>query len=496
MICSRRSIVYLCILIVCFGIVRQTWADEVDPYLEDISRTPGAVDVSASAQSITVELQAIDTLIDGLSGIDNGGIMYYSPSGTESAGFGFTPEWNLISGNKYDGVYSFPVTFDQYAEAGDWLPRVDLRDEGGNSVLYSHSDLVTMGFTNLAVTVTSITPDVTPPVLVDATRNLNMVDTTSGSQSIQVTTHVTDDLSGLDFGGVTWRSPSGTQSAGFGFYPEWNLVSGDANDGHYAFPVEFKQYCEPGVWEPVVDLQDEIGNSEFYSTAQLDAMGLTDLEVQVISTPDVTAPVIVELDRDPQRVITTNSEKTIQVSVRVTDDMSGLDNGGVVWRSPSGIEIAGFGFSLGNLVSGDANDGIYEFPVTFQQGCEKGTWLPVVDLEDDIGNDVFYSNSDLINLGLNMTVEVGALAGDANEDGYVDVSDLGILATHYGTTSGAEWGDADFNGDGKVDVSDLGALAANYGAVPTVAVPEPSALAGLLGMFLMGLLGGARRKRC
>jgi len=55
------------------------------------------------------------------------------------------------------------------------------------------------------------------------------------------------------------------------------------------------------------------------------------------------------------------------------------------------------------------------------------------------------------------------LPGDANKDGKVDVSDLGILAANYGTTSGAAWAMGDFNNDGKVDVSDLGILAANYG---------------------------------
>jgi len=53
--------------------------------------------------------------------------------------------------------------------------------------------------------------------------------------------------------------------------------------------------------------------------------------------------------------------------------------------------------------------------------------------------------------------------GDANDDGRVDVGDLGILAANYGTNSGAAWTQGDFNYDGKVDVGDLGILAANYG---------------------------------
>jgi len=56
-----------------------------------------------------------------------------------------------------------------------------------------------------------------------------------------------------------------------------------------------------------------------------------------------------------------------------------------------------------------------------------------------------------------------AIPGDANNDSKVDVSDLGILAANYGTTTDATWSTGDFNHDGKVDVSDLGILAANYG---------------------------------
>jgi len=73
--------------------------------------------------------------------------------------------------------------------------------------------------------------------------------------------------------------------------------------------------------------------------------------------------------------------------------------------------------------------------------------------------------------------------GDFNLDGAVDVSDLGILATHYGTATDATLSMGDANGDGAVDVSDLGILATNYGAgtAATSAVPEPAGLTLLMG---------------
>jgi hypothetical protein len=54
------------------------------------------------------------------------------------------------------------------------------------------------------------------------------------------------------------------------------------------------------------------------------------------------------------------------------------------------------------------------------------------------------------------------IPGDANGDGRVDVSDLGILAGNYGEAN-KTWFRGDFNNDGAVDVGDLGILAAHYG---------------------------------
>jgi hypothetical protein len=59
-------------------------------------------------------------------------------------------------------------------------------------------------------------------------------------------------------------------------------------------------------------------------------------------------------------------------------------------------------------------------------------------------------------------VPVLCFSGDANNDGLVDVGDLGILAANYGG-SNKGWAQGDFNGDGLVDVGDLGILAAHYG---------------------------------
>jgi len=59
------------------------------------------------------------------------------------------------------------------------------------------------------------------------------------------------------------------------------------------------------------------------------------------------------------------------------------------------------------------------------------------------------------------TFDFFVLAGDANHDRHVDVTDLGVLATNW-QGSGKTFSDGDFNYDGVVDVTDLGILATNW----------------------------------
>lgn len=61
--------------------------------------------------------------------------------------------------------------------------------------------------------------------------------------------------------------------------------------------------------------------------------------------------------------------------------------------------------------------------------------------------------------------KVSLKVGDVNGDNIIDLSDLGYLATAYGTRTGDALFDTrcDFNSDDIIDLSDLGWLASNYG---------------------------------
>lgn len=101
--------------------------------------------------------------------------------------------------------------------------------------------------------------------------------------------------------------------------------------------------------------------------------------------------------------------------------------------------------------------------------------------EDDFNGDGLITMEDV---ELWITDAAGALAGDANFDGTVDLLDLSLLASNFGTTTGALWTQGDFNFDGTVDLLDLSALASNFG---TSSVPEPTAMA-LVSLLGLGML--------
>jgi len=57
----------------------------------------------------------------------------------------------------------------------------------------------------------------------------------------------------------------------------------------------------------------------------------------------------------------------------------------------------------------------------------------------------------------------GWLAGDCNDDGEVDLVELGLIGTYWGKTNNATLEEGDMNGDGAVGDDDLGGLGANWG---------------------------------
>jgi azurin len=367
----------------------QGLSDVAPPSIVDLSFNPETIDVSASSHLVTITLHATDDL----SGIRQCDIYFRSPSGNQYRSTNFWGDPAL--GDANDGVYEHTIEFFQYSEAGTWqIDTLRLTDKAGNYKDYSADSLANIILPN-TIQVISI-PDVAPPSIVDLSFNPETIDVSASSHLVTITLHATDDLSGIRQCDIYFRSPSGNQYRSTNFWGDPAL--GDANDGVYEHTIEFFQYSEAGTWQiDTLRLTDKAGNYKDYSADSLANIILPNT-IQVISIPDVAPPSIVDLSFNPETIDVSASSHLVTITLHATDDLSGIRQCDIYFRSPSGNQYRSTNF-WGDPALGDANDGVYEHTIEFFQYSEAGTWqIDTLRLTDKAGNYKDYSADSLANI--------------------------------------------------------------------------------------------------
>jgi hypothetical protein len=368
--------------------------DNEPPVLAGLSIAPASVDTSSGNQTVTITAH----ITDNLSGFASGWVAFRSPNGKQSTGkFTFTK----VSGSETDGMYEAKVTFDQYIAPGTWkINNILLVDNVGNEVLLGTNRLEARGFPD-TVLVESI-EDEEPPVLAGLSLSPSSVDTSSTSQTVTVSAHVTDDLAAFESGYISFESPNGKQATANAAFTK---VSGTGTDGMYEAKVTFEQFIQSGTWKvKAVHLVNAVGDGTDLTAAQLEAKGFP-ATVHVASVEDTEPPKLAGLSLAPSSVDTTSSSQVVTVSAEITDNLSGFAHGSIVFESPNGKTVTGVASFA--KVSGSATSGSYEAKVTFKQFIQSGTWkVSNVNLVDDVGNEVNLSAAQLTGKGFPTTVAV------------------------------------------------------------------------------------------
>ena len=373
------------------------------PQLHGLSIEPTEIDTSAGKQQVFVTAK----ITDNESGFKSGEVVFLSPNEKQILEGG---EVELVSGNEAEGVYRFTVTFPQGSEAGTWsVAKVRLRDNAGNENVIPGAEVEGQN----AVVVKSEesgeeeeTEDTEAPVLDELGIEPEFIDTSAAKQVVSVFAHVSDDLSGLKEIEVTFDSPSGKSFVAGGASEP---IAGTPTSGYYEIPVTFEQFSEAGAWNiSSIKLFDHAGHERKLGLGNLKELGFPRtvfVESGEEEAEDTEPPHLVGLEIEPTEVDTSSAKQPVQVTVAISDNLSGFKEGlGRLQIAERRTDRGGAEFKL---IAGGPNEGTYAVTTTFEQGAEAGAWnISLIRLIDQAGNKVDIPQAEIEGAELPHTVLV------------------------------------------------------------------------------------------
>ncbi len=382
-----RKVILICILL-CSSV--SIAADTNDPVLNYFSILSDTVDVTETADTVFVEIHARDDS----SGLNMVRFFFESPSAEKMllAMNTFTP--GALSDSCVVGLAVQPMT-----ESGDWtLTTLLLTDVDGNQATFDSTDMKTLGF-SYKLYVNS-NEDVEPPLLNDFAFLQDTIEVTTEGETVSYTVHASDSLSGLQAVRVSLQSPSGATS----LQSMAIFNQGSPNDTAEGIFV-LQPFTESGDWEVLeISLHDIMGNMIHYTAEQLYAFGFyPKVNVQAGET-DIQAPELIDFVFEPGTVeLNSASSDTVTFQIIARDDVSGLSNGLVYFKSIESANSVGASvmFTAGSLA--DTITGFF----TLDGITEPGEWgVDFLCLIDMAGNRTVFQQKDLMDLGFDTKLEI------------------------------------------------------------------------------------------
>ncbi len=289
------------------------------------------------------------------------------------------------------------------------------------------------------------------------------VDTSKAStRTIDVTfNNLTDDISGIDNVSIAYKSPSGNNNV-------YSYASVSASEvlskSAVIAEMQFNEYAESGDWTfNYMYATDKAGNSKWYYRNDLDNVP-SDITVSGVS--DNTAPEIGSVSFSTTNVDTSKaSTRTIDVTFNnLTDDISGIDNVSIAYKSPSGNN------NVYSYASVSASEVLSKSAVIaemqFNEYAESGDWtFNYMYATDKAGNSKWYYRNDLDNVPSDITVGDGTTTTNTfirNSSFYISVDgpsweeaeekavELGGHLVTINDSSENEWLVSQYYGSGKL----------------------------------------------
>lgn len=353
--------------------------DTTGPSLFDCTVTPATIDVTAGPSTGTWTIEATDDQ----SGVATAAVIFIDP------GFStFVPAnadaSHLVSGDALAGTWATTFDIREFSPSGSWTVfALTLIDADGNSTAVPTLSLPpSCRFDVLSVA------DMASPSLTALSATPGAVDVTLGPAAITVTTTLEDDVSGVDHATITFESPTGNETVDAEITPA-HLIAGDAISGTYVAPFDMPQLAENGTWSVAsVRIVDAYGYVTDLDGASLGVPSPPTIDVS--SAPDATPPQVVWFSASPTPVYLGASPPTVELRLRIIDDVTGFGPSGVLLESPvEGVALAVV-LDASNRVSGTTLDGIYAKTVEFEPDAPTGAWAVSISVADPAGNSTQY----------------------------------------------------------------------------------------------------------
>ena len=253
--------------------------------------------------------------------------------------------------------------------------------------------------------------DTTPPKVAGLTVSPATVNTSSGSQTVTVDVHATDDLSGV--AGVVVSLSNGSRYLSSTAHL---LAGGERLDGTWEASVTLPQFAAAGRYSLSVGVVDNVGNHHTYSSAELEELGFP-ASVREEGEGDTTPPTILGVSANPDSVSTCGSSATTQVLVHESD-ASGVSGVTVYLSGPGGQQLS----AAASLSEGaSAKNGTWAAGITLPAYAQQGEWKIAILSSDSAGNSAYTSAAQLAGAGYTSAVQQSC-AGDTTPPAITSVA--------------------------------------------------------------------------
>lgn len=316
----------------------------------------------------------------------------------------------------------------------------------------------------------SLLADTAPPVVTEFSISPTSVDITSGIATVQVTLRITDDASGFKESNIYLYNSNNSFVTNFYFNASEVQPGGTHLDGSYVVNVIVPQYGKAGNWRVDGFFLDNDNNRSWYGDGNggvpLPGPGSDIFTVANSGLTDTEPAAVASISLSPTSVDVSAQSRTVTVTLRVTDALSGLRYGSSYLLKPDSSEFANHYFTPAQAV-GTPQDGTYTFDFVIPQGSEAGTWKIGQQLRDMVGNLTLSYNDPNANLTVINTAGpgIGSLRDACDATQYT-----------WNTSGSSLWfAQAATTHDG-IDAAQSGPVADNQNSTMSVQVPGPGTL--------------------